>query len=320
LDLQSSTVSPRRPDIERAFDHLASGALPAPSEDPIAAMRAFVDRYGDVEPRGPLPAKEVRPVRAGGVPAEWILPHQLLGDERIVLLHGGGWVAGGLNSHRPMAAALAEMSGLAVLLVDYRLAPEHPFPAGFDDCRAAFAWALKNGPGGAGTEAPVYLVGDSAGGNLSAAVCVDAIASGARTPDRLVLMSPVLDGSPNPARGAAAAANGDHASLEAMMTLYMQSREQIENPRVSPLMAASDILARFPPTLIQASNAEFLVWDAGEFARRLMTGGVRVSLSIWPAMPHVWQAFLSLLPEAREALGEAAGFLTAARPRQAPRS
>ena len=194
MDLQSSAASPRRPDIERAFDHLASGAQPSPSENPIATMRAFVDRYGDVEARGPLPAKEIRPVRAGDVPAEWILPHQLLGDERIVLLHGGGWVAGDLNSHGPMAAALAEMSGLAVLLVDYRLAPEHPFPAGFQDCRAAFAWALENGPGGAGTASQIYLVGDSAGGNLSAAVCIDAVASGDRAPHRLVLMSPALEG------------------------------------------------------------------------------------------------------------------------------
>ena len=320
MDLQSSHVSPRRSDIERAFEHLASGAQLGPSEDPIAAMRAFVERYGDVEARGPLFAKEVRPVRAGDVPAEWILPHRLLGDERIVLLHGGGWVAGGLESHRPIAAALAEMSGVAVLLVDYRLAPEHPFPAGFDDCRAAFAWALKNGPDGALAASQVYLAGDSAGGNLSAAVCIDAIASGARTPDRLVLMSPALDGSANPARGEAAKANGDQASLEAMMSLYLKSRDQIDNPRVSPLMAASDILARFPPTLIQASNAEFLVWDAGEFARRLVGCGVRVTLSIWPAMPHVWQAFLSLLPEAREALSEAASFLTARRPPPAPTS
>lgn len=281
-------------------------------------MRAFVDRYGDVEARGPLSAKEVRPVRAGDVPAEWILPHRLHGDGRIVLLHGGGWVAGGLESHRPMAAALAELSGLAVLLVDYRLAPEHPFPAGFDDCRTAFTWALNNGPSGPGAASQVCLAGDSAGGNLSAAVCVDAIASAARTPDRLVLMSPALDGSANPARGDSAAATGDQASLEAMMSLYLESRDQIENLRVSPLMAPPDILARFPPTLIQASNAEFLVWDAGQFARRLIQAGVRVNLSIWPAMPHVWQAFLSLLPEAREALSEAANFLTNRPPPHTP--
>lgn len=242
------------------------------------------------------------------------MPHQLRGAGRIVLLHGGGWVAGGLESHRPMAAALAEMSGLAVLLVGYRLAPEHPFPAGFDDCRAALAWAWKNGPSGAEAASQVFLVGDSAGGNLSAAVCVDAIASGAAMPNRLVLMSPALDGSANPARGQEAAANGDQASLEAMMSLYLKSRDQIDNPRVSPLLAAPGILARFPPTLIQASNTEFLVWDAGEFARLLIKGGVRVNLSIWPAMPHVWQAFLNLLPEAREALSEAANFLTARAP------
>lgn len=167
MDLQLSAHYSRRPDIERAFEHLAAGAQPGSSEDPIAAMRAFVDRYGDVEARGPLSAKEVLPTRIGDVPAEWIVPHQLRGADRIVLLHGGGWVAGGLESHRPMAAVLAELSGLAVLLVGYRLAPEHPFPAGLDDCRAAYAWAWNNGPSGPDPASQVFLVGDSAGGNLS---------------------------------------------------------------------------------------------------------------------------------------------------------
>jgi acetyl esterase/lipase len=310
LDLQLITGTSRRADIERAFAHLASGAQNNAGSDPIATMRRFVDRYGDVEARGPFAAGEARPVSAAGVPSEWILPHQRAAEGRIVLIHGGGWVAGSLESHRPMAAALAEMTGLSVLLVDYRLAPEHPFPAAFEDCRAVFGWALENGPDGSEISNEVYLVGDSAGGNLSAAICVDALATGRGAPARLVLMSPALDGSANPRRGDAAAHNGDQSSLETMMSLYLRSRDQLSDPRVSPLFASAEVLEKFPPTLIQASNAEFLVWDAGEFALRLMKAGVRVNLSIWPGMPHVWQAFLSLLPEAKEALAEAASFLT----------
>lgn len=318
MKLQLRPAAPSRPDIARAFAHLAQGSRQEGAGDPITAMRRFVDRYGDVGPRPSTPDCEVRPVKAGDAPCEWILPQSRVGDDRIVLLHGGGWVAGGLESHRPMAAALAELTGWPVLLVDYRLAPEHPFPAAFDDCRAALSFAAENGPHGPGAAPGLHLVGDSAGGNLAAAVCLASIGSRGPAPSRLVMMSPPLDGAANPGRGELAASNGDQAALEAMMSLYLESPDQVRDPRVSPLLADSEVLARFPPTLIQASHAEFLVWDAGAFAERLMANGVRVSLSLWPGLPHVWQAFLGLLPEAREALLEAAVFLTGRGPAAAP--
>jgi monoterpene epsilon-lactone hydrolase len=300
-----------RSDIARAFAHLAGSG--EASADPIAAMRAQVDAYGDVDPRAPLTGVELRPVSADGVNAEWVLP---LGgaarfDSRIVYLHGGGWVAGGLESHRPIAAHLARRAGCPVLLVDYRLAPEHPFPAAFDDCVMAFSWAARFGPDGEAPCANLLLAGDSAGANLAAATTLSAIQASARVADRLVLLSPPLDGSANPARGEAAGLNGDHAALEAVMSLYLQGATGLDDPRVSPLRATDALLGAFPPTLIQVSGAEFLLWDAQELTRRLIACDVRAHLSVWPGLPHVWQAFLSLLPEASEALDEAVAFLTA---------
>jgi acetyl esterase/lipase len=277
-------------------------------------MRAQVDRYGDVEPRGPLDGVEVRPVSADGVRAEWLVPFGPVGSPglRVVYLHGGGWIAGGLESHRPIAADLAVRSGCPLLLVDYRLAPEHPFPAGYEDCARALAWAWRHGPDGACAAPRLGLAGDSAGANLAVAVTLQALQSGGRAPDRVALLSPPLDGHANHARGAAADERGDQSALAAVMALYLQGQASLEDVRVSPLHAPDSAFADFPPTLIQASAAEFLLWDAQEFARRLAACNRRVVLSIWPHLPHVWQAFLTLLPEAKEALSEVAAFLAAA--------
>ncbi|MBY0395192.1 MAG: alpha/beta hydrolase, partial [Thermoleophilia bacterium] len=203
LTLPAAAPPEGRPDIARAFAHLA--APPQVSGGPLAAMRAQVDSYGDVGPRGPLLGVEVQAVSADGVDAEWLVPPAAGATPagRIVYLHGGGWVAGGRESHRPMAAELARRSGWPVLLLDYRLAPEHPFPTGLEDCARGFAWAEQNGPEGSGGATALVLAGDSAGANLAVALTLQLSRSGGRIPDRLALLSPPLDGRPNPARGAA---------------------------------------------------------------------------------------------------------------------
>lgn len=308
--------SAERPDLARAFAHIAKGGAGPDqvSADPLATLRRFVDSYGDVDPRPPLKGVQIRPVQADGTPAEWIVPDRVVRADRLVYLHGGGWVAGGLESHRAMAAALALATGAGVLLVDYRLAPEHPFPTGLDDCARAFAWAARQGPDGASPAPRLHLLGDSAGGNLAAAVCQQAILRGARVPDRVVLLSAVLDGSSNPARGNGSRPDADQAGLEMVMGLYLQGATSVDDPRVSPINATDEALAGFPPCLLQVSGSEYLLWDSQALARRLADLEARVVLSIWPSMPHVWQAFLGLLPEARMALLEIAAFLESEAP------
>ena len=303
-----------RPDIARAFAHIASGGgLPEPDlADPIAIMRRFVDIYGDVDPRAPLDGVEIRSVQAGGVPAEWISPQQPGPGDRLVYLHGGGWVAGGLQSHRPIVAALACLARTDILLVDYRLAPEHPFPAGLEDCERAFAWAEANGPEGPSPARRLYLAGDSAGGNLAASLCQRAIAKGSRVPDRMVLLSAVLDAQSNPARGGGAHVDANQDGLELVLDLYLQGATRPDDPAVSPIHTPEAVLAHFPPCLLQVSEAEYLLWDSQAFAGRLQGAGCQSTLSVWPSMPHVWHAFLDLLPEARCALEDIADFLQAA--------
>ena len=297
-----------RPDIARAIGHLAATMTPPPGADPIQAMRNGVDRYGDVEPRAPLLDVEVRPVDAGGVRAEWLLAADARPDHRLVYLHGGGWVAGGLYSHRGMCAHLARRSGCAVLSVDYRLAPEHPYPAGLDDSLAAIRWAARNGPDGAGAARHLVLAGDSAGGNLAAASCIRLIAADEPVPDRLALICAALDVAP-PKSAAAGDGNVDAAGVAMMMSMYAPGVASLEQVELSPINAATETLRRFPPTLLQASGAEYLLDDAQRFMARLTESRRRAVLSIWPDLPHVWHAFTSLLPEAPAALDEVADFL-----------
>lgn len=297
-----------RPDIERAISHLAATMTPPPGADPIQAMRDGVDRYGDVEPRAPLPDVEVRPVDADGVRAEWLLALGARTDHRIVYLHGGGWVAGSLYSHRGICAHLARRSACAVLSVDYRLAPEHPYPAGLDDSLAAIRWAMRNGPEGPGGAQHLALAGDSAGGNLAAASCIRLIAADEPVPARLALICAVLDVAP-PKSAAAGDGNVDAAGVAMMMALYAPGEESLEQAELSPLNAATETLHRFPPTLLQASGAEYLLADAQRFMARLTASRRRAVLSIWPDLPHVWHAFTSLLPEAPAALDEVTDFL-----------
>ena len=203
--------------------------------------------------------------------------------------------------------ALARLTGWAVLLVDYRLAPEQPFPAGYDDCATALHWAHENGPEGAVAAKIVALAGDSAGANLAAAVALAACAIGAG-PARLVLLCGALDGTV--AAGPAGTDNApDAAGLAAMMQLYAQGTTPLNDPRISPILADDGAIARLPPTLLQASASEYLLGQSQQFAARLAANNVRMILSIWPDMPHVWHAFLNLLPEARAALAEVAAFL-----------
>jgi acetyl esterase/lipase len=304
-------VPEARPELEEVFAHLGRPAVELP--DPILAMRAMVNDYGMGCTGAGLAQCRVEPLSHARIAGEWLIPEGHVQDRRIVYLHGGGWAAGSLASHRAMAAELAARSGRALLLVDYRLAPEHPFPAGLEDCVAALALAQERGPGKEG-RASVTLMGDSAGANLAAAATLACIADGLPLPERLVLFSPFLapEIAPrssflNPVRdpvvtAAAAAGTGQLYTTADLWTA----------PLVAPLHAADADLGSFPHTLVQASASEALRDQAFLFCQRLWANGVTAKLSLWGAMPHAWQCFTGKLAEADEALDEATRFAVAA--------
>jgi acetyl esterase/lipase len=311
-----------RSDVARVFKHLADLLLtpPPPGADPLSFMRKNIERYGSLDSVARADGVDIQPISAAGVPAEWILPKGWKSgpDARLVYFHGGGWAAGSIESHRPFAALLAKQLGYPVLLVGYSLAPEHPFPAALQDCAKVLAWARKVGPKGAGPTQCLGLAGDSAGGNIAAATVVKVIEEGGERPDRLLLLSASLDLSAQQGRVGIVDPMVDlslqEPAFQGILALYVQGKSTAEDPLVSPLRASDGTLAQFPPTLLQVSSNEFLLWDAQQFASRLAANGVRAKLSIWPGMPHVWQLF-SFLPESVEALAEATAFLGSAVPK-----
>jgi acetyl esterase/lipase len=315
----------RRPDIQRVYEHLerlfVPKQAPDPTLDPIAAVRQVISECVNFGPEPTLDGVTVTPVSADGVPAEWIVAKGGSSRHRIVFLHGGGWVGGTLKMYRAMAAETARLSQASVLVVDYRLVPENPFPAGLDDCYRALAWAASHGPDetanrGATAEAlSISLMGDSAGSNLAAAACARAIEKAERVPERLVLIGPALDAVPNPERVGRDDFMVTPASIDGAFALYSGGTVSLTDPRLSPMHTPEHILERFPPTLIQVSGAEGWIFDARHFTQRLEEVRVRVLLSIWPGLPHVWHVFLTSLPESRQALQEIADFI-----RPAPRT
>jgi len=319
---QSAARLARRPELERAFLHSESlfaatdlTRISDPKVQWLTAMRGTIARYGDVDLSVSYEDISFTPIAIDGVEAEWVTLKGASNGRRIVWIHGGGWAAGSPVEYRTLSATLARMSGASVLMIDYRRSPDHPYPAGLDDCVKAFRWALNNGPDSAAAGLAdrdpaerISLLGDSAGGNLAAATCLRLIADGAKLPDRLILVAGTLDNVSMAERVGEDDPICTPESLSNSVHFYLTDGHCAADPFVSPAFASTEALAQFPPTLIQVSTSEALLFDSRKFAGRLEKAKVRVNLSLWPELPHVWHAFLGLFPEAREAFAEIVDF------------
>lgn len=247
-----------------------------------------------------------RSLEAGGsaVPAlEMAGPE---GGPVVLWFHGGAYCFGSARSHRAMAAALAVRSGAGAVLPDYRLAPEHRFPAAAED--ALTAWrALVDGGVAPGR---IVLGGDSAGGGLALGLLHTLIGEGAALPGAVVLFSPWTD------LELTGASLSENARTEALLPVariveirdtYVDA-DAAGDPRVSPLRGE---FRGAPPVLIQASRSEILRDDSLRMAERLEAHGVEVTLQMWERTPHVWQLFHGWLPEANAALDMAGDWVRA---------
>ncbi len=305
---------PRRPELEAAKQRAADPfARYRGGDDVVPLVRGAMERLH--APRSSRDFDDVAFVDAevNGIIAEWVVPEAASRRRRVVHCHGGGWMAGGIESSRTRAVALARLAQASVLTFDYRLAPENPFPAGLDDCCAMLAWAAENGPDGpdANGEKGVSIVlsGDSAGATLAVAACADALTKGARAPDKLVLLSGQLSVVPHLER----VARDDKMVIQDRLWYAYQiytDGTPASDPRISALFTPLEQLAHFPPTLVQVSGDELVLWDAQRFAERLVAADARCVLSVWPDMIHCWHSLLSVTPEAKQALQEAASFIT----------
>jgi acetyl esterase/lipase len=244
-------------------------------------------------------------VTAGGVDGEWISPTDAPRDKAILYFHGGGFRIGSVTSHRDLIAQIAVASGCRVLAVNYRLAPEHRFPAALDDAQAAYDWLLGQGfePG------KIAFAGDSAGGNLVLAALVSLRERWLPLPAAAVLMSPWTDLA---ATGASYASRAEADPIHqrpiilALAKNYLGGEGDPCDPLASPLYAN---LSDLPPLLIQVGDRETVLDDSVMLADKARALGVEVDLQVWDGMIHVFQMFGTELPEAHRAIADIAGFL-----------
>ena len=257
----------------------------------------------------PYPAEpdiESQPVDAGGVSAEWIAASNASADRFVVYLHGGGFVMASFDTHRGLMGRISRSAEARVLGVNYRLAPEFPYPAALEDATATYNWLIANGA----TASDVVIAGDSAGGGLALSTLVALRKAAGPMPAAAVCLSPWVDME----------ASGDSMTTKAAIDPVVQREGLLNNaklylgnghrraPLVSPLYAD---LAGLPPLLIQVAESEVLLDDSKRLAGRAKRCGVQVSLEVWPEMVHVWQLFAAILPEAQQAIEHIGAFIRA---------
>jgi acetyl esterase/lipase len=253
----------------------------------------------------PPPGLRIEPVRLGGVPGESIVVADGPGSNHVLHLHGGGYVMGDPGGSRGFTTALALATCARVISLDYRLAPDHPFPAAIQDALAGYQALLE-----AGTPASrIAIGGESAGGGLTMAVLLAIRDAGLPRPACAVAMSPWVDLTC--AGKSYETCSGRDPLLTRDVLLEMAGQyllgQDPRDPRASPVGAN---LAGLPPLLIQVGADEVLLDDAIALAQSGEAAGLSVTLEIWPDMIHVWQMFAGALPEADAAIGRIAAFLS----------
>ena len=238
--------------------------------------------------------------------AEWLRPRDAHHSRVLLYLHGGGYVLGSLNTHRSLVGSLAQRTGLNVLTINYRKAPDHPFPAALDDARRAYRWLLRHGH----QPHDIVVGGDSAGGGLALALLLALRDAGEALPAAGIGLSPWTDLN-LPITALRRVAREEALLLEALQMrtwgpLYAH-KTPITHPLLSPAQAD---LHGLPPLLIQISTAEVLYDDVVKFAIKARAAGVAVTLQPFEGLVHWWHLFWRVVPEARQALDQVAAFLT----------
>jgi len=248
---------------------------------------------------------EVEQTQIAGVDVDWLRPKNARKDKVVLYLHGGAYVMGSPRTHRQLVSHMVRAAGVVAVLPDYRLAPEHPFPAAIEDAVAVYSGLLESGFGAE----DIIISGDSAGGALSVATLLQLRHAGIPMPAAAVLLSPFLDITGS---GESATTRADRdpwfdiADLHVVAGYYCPDESEWKNPLVSPVFAN---VAGLPPMLIQVGDDEILLSDSTRLAEKLEAEGVEVELEVWPHMWHVFQMFIRRMPESGAAVRKIAAYI-----------
>jgi monoterpene epsilon-lactone hydrolase len=280
------------PEFHAVLEQLRAQPI-APEDAGIEEIRAGFEAMAQ-----PVPEDvRVESVDANGVPAEWVVPPDAADGRVVLYVHGGGYVIGSLNTHRALVAAIARSAGARALSLDYRLAPEHPFPAAVEDAVTGYRWLLANGV----RPEQIVIAGDSAGGGLTIATLIALRDQGEPLPAAGVCLSPWVDlegiGESMTTK-AAVDPMVQKDGLQRMAAAYLGGADP-RSALAAPLYAE---LRGLPPLLIQVGTAETLLDDSTRITARARDAGVDVTLEPWEEMIHVWQLFGPAMPEAQQAV------------------
>jgi acetyl esterase/lipase len=251
--------------------------------------------------------------KIGEIPIEWVVAPGADVDLRVLYLHGGGWVSGSGGNYLPLAADLSVAAKCAVLLPDYRLAPEHPFPAGLEDCVSTHEWMIQNGPSGPRPATATFIAGDSAGGNLTLATLLALRDRKRKMPAGGIPISAATDFTLT-----SESLKSVHDPIISARTMpefrerYLQNADP-RDPLASPVFGD---YRGIPPLLIQVGDQEMLRDDSIRVAKKAASDGIPVKLEVWPGMVHVFQ--IRNLPESREAIEHIADFIKSQSARDKP--
>ena len=248
--------------------------------------------------QSPVPEQiRVWPVNAGGV-SSLALAGADQHDTPILYLHGGGYTVGSAYGYRPLVGALAVAAGVGALVPDYRLAPEHPFPAAVEDALTAYRWLVEQRG-----DARIVLAGDSAGAGLACSLLMMLRAQGLPLPAGALLMCPGID--PTGKSILSAAQPEEATKIKRLIDAYLDGHP-VDDPVVNPLVAD---LTGFPPLLVQTATGDVVLGESRDLAERAIAHGVDARLEIYAADTHVFHVFWSFLPEAADALQKAGEFI-----------
>lgn len=265
---------------------------------PLPTLQEARASYEEMASKIPLfPNTEIEKIEINGIKAEWVIAPNIDKSHVVLYLHGGAYVLGSPNTHRALASRISASTKAKVLLLDYRLAPEHPFPSAIEDSCSAYRWLIQQGF----SNNNIFICGDSAGGGLTLATVISLRDAQETLPKRIALISPWTD----------LAATGESLTTLSELDPWLEAKEltdlallylagsDAKNPLASPLFANLEAL---PDMLIQVGSDEILLDDSTRLAKLAKASGVDVTLEVWEGMWHVWHAFADKLVEGQEAI------------------
>jgi len=287
-------------ELSAVIDLLAAREQP---DDPTTSDRreSFIKLVRSI---GGNTSADIARLEVGGRPAEWVTAQEAASDAALLYLHGGGYVIGSPETHRELASRMSLATGCRVLLLDYRLAPENPYPAAVEDAAIAYSYLLSQGF----EPSRLAVAGDSAGGGLTVATLVSIRDSGLPLPSCAVCISPWVDLEGLGESMMTKRSVDPMISREGLIdyaTAYLNGTNP-QSPLAAPLYAN---LRNLPPFLIQVGTRETLLDDSVRLAERARLAGGQVQLEQWEDMIHIWPLFAPMLPEGQRAIDHIGEFV-----------